>query len=85
MGTNRKELTLSVTADTYIAGPHVAGVGQRLLFVQPKHLQKLGVVGVCLATLIGEAPHCPHGGNGLFRHFVGLCQGRLNFFSQFLG
>ena len=49
------------TADTYTAGPHVASVGQGLLFVELEHDQKLAVVGIGLPTLVGKAPYCPHG------------------------
>lgn len=70
--------------DTYRTGPHVASVGQRLLLVDLEHEQKFGVVGVGLAVLVGEAPHRPHGRDGLFRDFIGLCEGRLHLFGQFL-
>lgn len=71
-------------ADTHGAAPHVAGVGQRLLLVELEHEHHLGVVGVALAVLVGEAAHSPHGGNRLLCHLVGLGERRLHLFGQFL-
>lgn len=49
------------TAGTYTTGPHVASIGQRFFFVELKHGQKLGVVGVGLPALIGKTSYCSHG------------------------
>ncbi len=72
------------TADTYTTGPHVASIGQGLFFVELEHDQKFGIVGLGLPTLVGKAPYCPHGGNGFFCNFIGLCEGCLHLFGQFL-
>ena len=72
----------SRTRPTYPTAPDVVRVGCRLLPVQLVHLLQLPRVHLGLLLLVGKAPHCLHGADGLLGRAAGPRQGVLDLFGE---